>query len=220
MRLDTDIKADIIAELEEVEDPRHSSNLLDALMVEGVIVRDGAAQVTLVFEDDRPQAQRDTIEAQIRAVTADIDGLVSLHFDNLSTTELRRMDPLAWVPGQASAPAATEVAAPAAGLLTLGTLMARAEEEAPAEDDGEGLNLYAGGGCAAGTKVAPTNIARTAAVPPSGEKAPARTAVLADGMVTLTAEEFANLVAENRVLRDRLRRLSGVLRALADDVEG
>ncbi len=215
MRLDTDIKADIIAELEEVEDSRHGLNLLDALMVEAVNVRDGAAQITLVFEDDRGDAERASIEAQIRDLTADVDGLASLHFDNMSATQLRRMDPLAWVPGsQPSQPTTPAAAAPTGGVLTLGALVAKAEEEAPDEDD-EGINLYAGGGCGAGTKSV------AAATPPrtSAQAVAPQTALLADGTVSLSAVEFANLVAENRVLKERLRVLSRLLRTVADDIE-
>lgn len=228
MRLDTDIKADIIGELEEVHDSRHGQNLLDALMVEAVAVRDGDAQITLVFEDDRTEAERQSIEAQIRELTADVDGLKSLHFDNMTATQLRRMDPLAFVPGQRSQDAPTvapeapdaSVGAPG-GVLTLGALMANVEEPAPEEEPDSGLNLYAGGGCAAGTAPAATASQPSRTSPPARATAPAqRTAVLADGMVTLTAEEFANLVAENRVLRERIRTLSNILHTLANDLEG
>jgi hypothetical protein len=219
MRLDTDIKADIIAELEEVHDARHGMNLLDALMVESVQVRDGEAQVTLVYEDDRTADERSDIETQIRELTSDVDGLGALHFENMTATELRRMDPLAWVPGQQPVSPQPTSPTPAAtpATLTLGALMAKAEEDATAEEDADGINLYAGGGCAAGTKSLPQPdpvAQRGQPLSPTPS-----TAVLADGMVSLTAIEFANLVAENRVLKERLRVVSRLLRTVADDIE-
>jgi hypothetical protein len=66
------------------------------------------------------------------------------------------------------------------------------------------VNLYAGGGCAAGTTAQP---------------AADDTPVSADGTVTLSAAEFANLVAERRVIEERLRSVSERLRSIADEID-
>ena len=204
MRADGDIKADVIVELQEVHAPGLEDNILDALMVEDVQVSNGLARVTLVLSDNFEDDQREAVESQVHDVTADIAGLIAVELQTLTPAELRAADPLAWVPGQPTA-------APAAGTeegqiqsLTLGQLMANVTAAPASVPAPSSVNLYAGGGCAAGTTAQP---------------AADDTPVSADGTVTLSAAEFANLVAERRVLEERLRSVSERLRSIADEFD-
>ncbi len=181
-RQDMDIKADLITELEDIRASHVDLNLLDALMVELVMVKKGKVELTLVFPDERLEQDRASLSETIEDHLEDIEGVESIAFINLSRTQLRKMDPLAWFGDESDHPRAARssadltptVWAGQGAVLTLDALLSGTTGAVEAEDASEGITLYSGGGCGAGT--AP----ETAAPAPKAQATLTPAAVLAE----------------------------------------
>lgn len=160
-RQDMDIKADVIAELEDIDAPRGGLNVLDALMIEGVAVDKGAVLITVIHEDRSLSEDKAPLAADIREALEDIEDIAKVDFIHMTRSALRRSDPLASFGGESlviptleeapkAAPEAAEEAAPAA--LTLSALLSGVEEpEEEEEAPQKSVEIYSGGGCSLGT---------------------------------------------------------------------
>ena len=155
-RADNDIKADIISELEDVEYLDTGVSLLDAFVVESVIVASGRADILLVFDDEVTVEERDGVVASIREVLEDIDGLFLPVIEGANRSALAEEEPNLLHPRPGSTADATDLlaslppgaiptealeeprpklSAPSeAGELTLGGLISIAAEGVPVEE--------------------------------------------------------------------------------------
>lgn len=82
---DTTLKNKIIEVLGQVKDPQADKSVLDALLVDDMVVSDSKVTVTLLFSDARPKKERWTIEDAVADALEAIDGLEDVQV--LSTTE-------------------------------------------------------------------------------------------------------------------------------------
>lgn len=220
-RQDMDIKADIIAELEDVRAPHSDKNILDALMVEAISVKKGRAELTLVFPDARLEQDRGPLNAALEDRLAEIEGVQAITFVNLSREQLRRQDPLAWfgeagdvqIATSSSAAPAPSAAPPAGGLLTLDALLSAVPEEPEPQPSGSGatLELYNGGGCSIGTSEASLSSPAPQAAPaptpapapapaPKPQAAPAPAPKIQGHQVTLDLDTYQRLLLAEREL--------------------
>lgn len=161
-RQDPEIKADVIAELEDVQAPVGGRNVLDALMVEDIKVDRGLVSLVMVHPDERLAQDQEPLKNALEKALASIDGVAGVIVTHLSRSEMKARDPLAWFGDEAqedAAPKAPKKERPSGGGLTLNALLKGAgcsaddvdvpliEEDEPASAP---LSLYSGGGCAAG----------------------------------------------------------------------
>lgn len=232
-RQDMDIKGDVISELEDIVDPHLGSNLLDALIVEELRVERGEVTLTLVYDNDRPASERDSLQADIADALADIEDIGPIHFavqardalgykrlselqDAEDEPEARAAEPQAGLPGaltlgQLIANTAPEQEAADAELQTLNINSAETAPTSP--DAGSRVGLYSGGGCAAGTTLPQTSSSTpSAATPaPAAERSPsARSAappdvapVQGDGLITVPRADWEALLLARQSLEDR-----------------
>ncbi len=239
-RQDMDIKGDVIAELEDIIDPKSGANLLDALMIEELTVNKGQVELLMVY-DDRPDSERESLQGDIEEAIEEIEGVQGVGFSVLNNAEIpyttqdeTPQAPAALAPEPAAAPAAT-----AGGFLTLGQLIEGSEDEIEAAaqeegDDGGKLELYSGGGCAAGTSTA----ASIAVSTPKAAPAPAPTLNLAaapkpaapttagsasNDKIWIDRDQWESTIVEKRALEVqvqalemRLQALQGALRSLIE----
>jgi hypothetical protein len=165
-RQDPEIKADVIAELEDVQAPVGGRNVLDALMVEDIKVDRGLVSLVMVHPDERLAQDQEPLKNALEKALASIDGVAGVIVTHLSRTEMKARDPLAWFGDEAqdAAPKAPKKERASGGGLTLNALLKGAgcsadDVDVPLIDEDEPpsapLSLYSGGGCAAGnTEVA------------------------------------------------------------------
>ena len=229
-RKDIEIKGEIIAELEDINDPQQDLNLLEALMVEQVEVLDGNVTITLVFEDQRTKKDRWDIENAIYDALEELEGIQDVNIISMMRSALDVAQNIDVVQDSASpGPSAAPSAAPSAPEETL--------------DRGVAHTVYSGGGCGAGTQVAIAPPVSVSAVP-SEEQVEAR--VNDDAIVQTTAggaqvvvlsleaytalthakhelalrpslDEFVALRTKHQLLQARLLSLQDAVRALLTD---
>jgi hypothetical protein len=213
-RQDMDIKADIIAELEEIRAPHTDASVLDAFMVESVTVQKGRAEITLVFPDDRLEQDREPLNHAIEDRMEDIDGVEALTFLNLSRAQMRARDPLASFGELPAAPALAPPAPAGADVLTLDDLLANLPDEDPPAFEPTptpaSIPLYSGGGCAAGTAEVALAIERPTPAPPAPAKpaklapapapAPTTAAQIQGRQVTLDLDTYQRLLLAEQEL--------------------
>lgn len=159
-RQDPEIKADVIAELEDVQAPVGGRNVLDALMVEDIKVDRGLVSLVMVHPDERLAQDQEPLKNALEKALASIEGVAGVIVTHLSRTEMKARDPLAWFGDEAQeAVPAKPKKERASGGLTLNALLKGAgcsadDVDVPLIDEDEPasapLSLYSGGGCAAG----------------------------------------------------------------------
>jgi hypothetical protein len=209
MRQDSEIKSDVISELEDIDFGGSDESILDQLMVEEVNVDSGVVSVALVFADASTEAERNGLVAVVKDVCGDLEGVVTVAVKSLTVSQL----------GAGAGRVQNGVPKPksngnAGGVLTMATLLGGLAEEP--EPESESQNLYTGGGCEVGTAIAPLIIkgdvepgpgpgqaeAPQTVVPAAVKEQPS-VAPSADGHVVLTVAEYTELVRAKRELELR-----------------
>ena len=211
-RADIEIKGEIIAELEDIDDPRSGKSLLDALLVEQVEVLDGGVTITLMFDTTRSKEDRWALEESIYDALEELEGIEDLNILSMMTTSTDSSSP------DVAAPATVEPAT--VGPETVGP------ETVEPDDANGGISVYSGGGCSAGTQsVIASDEAVSLTVPTAGadvKETPSPTVAsvsAVDGAqaVTLSLSEYTMLIQsqrDNQHLKGQVRSLQDALRAL------
>lgn len=244
-RQDMDIKGDVIGELEDIIDPRLGVNLLDALLVDELTVNKGQVRLLMTFDAERPETERDSLKAQIQDILFDVEGVEGVAFETMERAEAPFI-----TRDQLSTPAAPAPPKPASAptpqgeqFLTLGSLLGAVDpEEVASQPDApadEGLTLYSGGGCAAGTvpdfalnlpkaRTAPAPEPPRSPTPATQASSPAPAtpapqpprpaappvASASGNTVTVELEVWNELLAQRRALEVRLETMEERVRAL------
>jgi ATP-binding protein involved in chromosome partitioning len=138
------LKGKVIEVLGGIQDKKSGKNLLDALMVERVEVKDGEASVTLVFPDDTPKDARWAVEDAVATAIEKLEGVTDVNVLGQTRSHIESggaSRPAAPPPPAASAAAGGHAHAPKGGAAASGQAQSK-----PLEGVGKVIAVASGKG--------------------------------------------------------------------------